>query len=303
MEFSRLTQFGVLRFEGADATAFLQGQLTCNVQALENARSQYGGYCTPKGRLLATFLLCKNDDAYYMMLPRELCEPIRKRLSMYILRSKVKATDASSELTLLGLAGLGADDMIARLAGLVPPQPHHATLSDDVMALRLPPHRYLIIAPEKRVAETEFSNATSCDPVFWNQLDIAAGVPMILSATQEQFVPQTVNLDLIGAVSFDKGCYPGQEIVARAHYLGRIKQRMTLAHLAGDTPPCPGDKLYSPSFGDQASGMIVNATPARDGGFDALAVVQTADIASADIHWKAPDGPAWSLRALPYTLS
>jgi folate-binding protein YgfZ len=289
MGFCRLTHFGVLRFEGADTAAFLQGQLTCNVQALDTSRSVYGGYCTPKGRLLASFLLWKNGDAYCMMLPRVLCEPVRKRLSMYILRSKVKAFDVSNEIALFGLAGAGADNVAAQLK--------------ELTAIHLPLDRYLIVAPAAYASTIDFAGAAQRDAVFWEQLDIEAGIPVIVPATQEQFVPQAVNLDLIGAVSFDKGCYPGQEIVARTHYLGRVKQRMALAHLAGDTAPSPGDKLYSPSFGDQASGMIVNAVPALSGGCDALAVVQTADLASREVRWKAPDGPELSLREPPYKLS
>ncbi len=287
--YCQLTQYGLIRFDGVDAAAFLQGQLTCNVQTMQPARGQYGGYCTPKGRLLASFLLWKDADAYFMMLPVALCEPIRKRLSMYILRSKVKAADVSAELALIGLAGAGAESIVAQLK--------------NVAVIPLPHDRYVIAAPAANASTLNFSGAIQREPEFWNQLDIEAGVPVVVSATQEQFVPQTVNLDLIGAVSFDKGCYPGQEIVARAHYLGRVKQRMTLAHVAGDAAPCPGDKLYSPTYGEQASGMIVAAVPARDGGFDALAVVQTADLASPDVHLKSPDGPLLTLREPPYKLS
>ena len=223
-----------------------------------------------------------------MMLPRVLCEPVRKRLSMYILRAKVKAVDVSNETALFGLAGTGADAVVAQL--------------ESVTSIRLPQDRYLIAAPATYASAIDFAGAAQRDGVLWEQLDIEAGIPVIVPATQEQFVPQTVNLDLIGAVSFDKGCYPGQEIVARTHYLGRVKQRMVFAHLTSDTAPSPGDKLYSPSF-DQSSGMIVNAVPALSGGYDALAVVQTADVASPEVRWKALDGPVLTLREPPYKLS
>jgi folate-binding protein YgfZ len=124
----------------------------------------------------------------------------------------------------------------------------------------------------------------------------------VVAATQEQFVPQTVNFDFIGAVSFDKGCYPGQEIVARTHYLGKPKQRMVRAQVVSELMPQAGDKLYSTAFGDQASGMIVNAVTVGTNRHDVLAVVQTSSIDNADVHWKSPDSPALEITALPYAL-
>jgi folate-binding protein YgfZ len=137
----------------------------------------------------------------------------------------------------------------------------------------------------------------------WNLATIRAGVPVITTATQEEFVPQMANLDLIGGVSFTKGCYPGQEIVARMHYLGKLKQRMVLAHVDSTSPPAAGDKLYTPELADQASGMVVNAAPAPDGGFELLAVIQTSTFSTNELHLGSADGPKLKLLLLPYSLA
>jgi hypothetical protein len=150
-------------------------------------------------------------------------------------------------------------------------------------------------------------NAEIVAPAHWDWLDIRAGVPTITKPVQEQFVPQMVNLDLIGGLSFSKGCYPGQEIVARMHFLGKLKQRMYLAHLstelAAGASPQPGDKLYSADLGAQSSGMVVNAARSPEGGYDLLAVIQIASAEGQTMHWKSPDGPALDLLPLPYEVS
>lgn len=304
MRWCNITQAGLLRFDGADAQAFLQGQLTNDVAALDDTRSQYAGYCTPKGRLLAAFLLWRHDSAYYLMLPRELCEPLRKRLSMYILRAKVKAVDVTSEYALFGVSDADAADSLATL-GITPPHALHAVAhAQGLSVMKLPQARYLILASMSESSRIEAQLAAvkpQASETLWSALDIAAGIPVIVAATQDQFVPQTVNFDLIGALSFDKGCYPGQEIVARTHYLGRVKQRMVRARLHTDQHPAPGDKLYSAAFGEQASGMIVNSVTGEDGNHELLAVVQTSAMDQA-LHWQLPDGPSLRIEPLPYAI-
>ncbi len=305
----RIESSGLLRFEGLDAQAFLQGQLTSNVLALTAQKSQYSGYCTAKGRLLACMLLWQRDGAYYMMLPRELSEPVRQRLSMYILRTKVKAMDASAEHILFGVTGKNAETtvgaVVVKFGGTAPRADHEAMHQQTLSVLKLPVERYLIVACASAAGEIEAalaSAAVASPETLWTRLDIEAGIPSVYAATQEQFVPQTVNSDFIGAVSFDKGCYPGQEIVARTHYLGKPKQRMIRAQIGSDESPQAGDKLYSQAFGNQSSGMIVNAVRVGDGRHDVLAVVQTSTIENSDMHWKSPDGPALEIVALPYIV-
>ena len=295
----------MLQLDGPDTHAFLQGQLTNDISLVTQTHSQNTGYCTAKGRLYASMLLWRNENAYYMLLPQELCEPVRKRLSMYILRSKVKAVDVSSKFALYGLGGTQAPTLVATLAGTAPGAPHEVVHGAEGAAIKLPVDRFLLIVQATAATRVEAA-CTQCAPVsesgLWSALDIAAGIPNVVAATQEQFVPQTVNFDLIGAVSFGKGCYPGQEIVARAHYLGRVKQRMVRARIVAKEPPQPGDKLYSTEYGGQASGMVVNSVAVNENTHEVLAVVQSSSIDTTTVHWHAPDGPALQLLPLPYAV-
>lgn len=304
MLWCNITQLSLLRFEGADAQSFLQGQLTNNVAALDDTRSQYAGYCTPKGRLLAAFLMWRRDDAYWMMLPRDLCAPLRKRLSIYILRAKVKAIDVTPQHVLFGISNEGAANAIAALGIAVPAAAHAVAHAPGVTVIKLPIDRYLIVADTSQAGAIQArfaADAPATAQTLWSALDIAAGIPSIVAATQDQFVPQTVNFDRIGALSFDKGCYPGQEIVARTHYLGRVKQRMVRAQLQADQTPAPGDKVYSEAFGEQACGMIVSVVSTQPGHHELLAVLQISSM-NRDIRWQARDGPRLQLAPLPYAI-
>jgi folate-binding protein YgfZ len=136
----------------------------------------------------------------------------------------------------------------------------------------------------------------------WEWLEIRNGIPLLTPATQEQFVPQMANMEIIGAVNFQKGCYPGQEIVARTQYLGQSKRRMALAHVEAERPPQPGDELYASAVDAQPIGMVVNAQAAPDGGYDLLAVLQTANISEGAVHLKSADGPPLGIQPLPYAV-
>jgi hypothetical protein len=302
---SDLSQCGLIAISGDDAQAFLHAQFTSDVNALALNRSQYSGYCTPKGRLLASFLLWRDEQGYFIDLPGELREAIQKRLSMYILRAKVKVRDASGEFACFGAAGEQTAANLKQLVGEVPRAPHEVTHHDDITVVRLPGERFTVVVARQKAAAIHQAlarNAKAITTRYWDWLGIRTGIAIITPATQEEFVPQMVNFDAIGAVSFNKGCYPGQEIVARMHYLGRLKQRMVLANIATDTVPQPGDKLYSADLGAQASGSIVNAAASPDGGCDVLAVVQISSIAAGVIRWKSPDGPVLNLLPLPYAI-
>ena len=301
-----LSRYGLIRFSGEDSHQYLQSQLSCDADAMAAGTVQYGSYCTPQGRMLASFMLWKDETSYWMQLARSLLEPIRKRLATYILRSKVKAMDASDEYVLLGIAGKQPEAALKSVFGSVPATPLHFTTTRNAQLLRLDANRFQVVTSAEAAPEIWSAIRTSATPVgstTWDWLQIRSGIPVITPATQEQFVPQMANLDLIGGVSFSKGCYPGQEIVARMHYLGRLKQRMYLANIAANATPEPGDKLFSGDMRDQASGMIVNAAPSPEGGHDVLAVIQIESAQHRDIHWKSPDGPLLKFLELPYKFS
>ncbi len=300
-----LSALGVIAFSGEDSQSFLQGQITSDVRQAGPGKSQYGGYCTPKGRLLASFLLWQTETGYCVQLPAVLLPTVQKRLTMYVLRSKVKVLDASEQSVRLGLAGAAAAQVVQRLYGEAPAAPHDVLRANGDTVIRLPGERFEIVTAPDNAPALWDRLAQDCIPVgssWWEWLELRAGIASILPATQEQFVPQMVNCEAIGGVSFQKGCYPGQEIVARTQYLGKLKRRMYLANIDGTSSAAPGDELFSPDLEGQASGMIVNAHPSPDGGCDVLAVIQISSAETGNVHWKTADGPALRFLPLPYPL-
>ncbi len=297
-----LAHFGVLQFAGADAQAFLQGQLSSDVGALQNRQATYGSYNTSKGRMLATFLLWRDDAGYTMQLPRSLCEPICRRLSMYVLRSKVSIHDASNTYELLGAVGAAAKTHLSRLFPDAPAQTLAMTSVPGASLMRLDHERFLIVVERGHALREELTAGLSpVSPEMWDWTNIRAGIPYITPATQDQFVPQMANLDLINGVSFSKGCYPGQEIVARMHYLGKLKQRMYLASTGGDDAQ-PGDKLYSPGTGDQSTGMVINCATGPDRRRAMLAVMHIESFNAGEVHLKSPTGPSLVFTDQPYAV-
>jgi tRNA-modifying protein YgfZ len=298
-----LSALGVLHIHGEDAQTFLQAQLTSDVAALAPAATQYTAWCSAKGRVLANGVLCRTGPAEYLwLLPAELAAPVHKRIQMFVLRAKVKLEDASSAFMRIGVGGPRAHEIIADRFGKTAGE-HELLQSEGGSALALPGARYvLLLAPQhaSQWVSAVVQDATPAPYAAWQWLTIRAGDAMVTTATQDLFVPQMLNGDALGAVSFTKGCYPGQEIVARMRYLGKLKERLFLAHLRSDRLPAAGDPLYAPAFGEQACGTIVDAAPAPEGGVDVLAVVQID--AAQDMHLGSRDGPSLDLLPLPYPV-
>jgi len=290
-----------LRVAGPDATSFLQGQVTSDVQALAPGSLQLSAWCSPKGRVLANFIVRRIDAEHLeLLLPRLLLESVRKRLSMFVLRSKVAIDDASGQTVRIGVGGPAALQCIAAV-GAAPALHRSATIDGGTIAA-LPGSRFIaFVAPDEAPALWDrLTGARAAGFPCWRWLTIRAGVPMILPPTQDQFIPQMINLDALGAISFEKGCYAGQEIVARTRYLGRLKERLALGH--ADMVPAPGARLYAPEFGDQPCGTVINANAAPGGGGEFLFVAQVTAIAGGQLRLDAVDGPAVSLLPLPYAL-
>jgi folate-binding protein YgfZ len=300
--FCELSDTGLIALSGADAVTFLQGQLTSDVAGLEPPRTQYSGYCTPKGRLLATFLVWRLDAEILLQLPRALRESMQSRMSKYVLRSKVSVSDATERYMLFGLVGDDAARAISSVVEAAPGAVHAVSVRDGIAVTALPTDRYLMLVPASSADDVrnKLSSVAEARPAAsWSALDIDAGVAVVTPETQEQYVPQMLNLDLIGAVSYSKGCYPGQEIVARTHYLGRVKQRTYRVRAPEGAELRIGDRLFSDEYGrEQASGTIVNAAA---NGATALAVVYTSSVARG-VHHRALDGPPIAIETLPYAL-
>jgi folate-binding protein YgfZ len=295
-----LSHFGVLAVDGDDARTFLQAQLSCDVLGLADDRATYGSYCSPQGRVLANFLLWRDPSAVQLLMPLALLDGVASRLKKFILRAKVNLRDRRADVVVFGIAGASALDAVVPLAGSL-----HVARRGALTAIALSASRVLVVASPAEAESVWARLAAAFRPVgsdCWHWLDIVAGVPWIGPATQDEFVPQMANLELLGAVSFDKGCYPGQEIVARSQYRGKVKRRLALAHVDGERAPLAGDALLaSDDAPDQAAGQVVNAAPAPGGGFDLLAVVHTGRV-GAPIHLGSVSGPRLAFRPLPYTV-
>ncbi len=299
-----LATIAVLRVAGADAAAFLQGQLTNDVSQLASGASHYAAWCSPKGRMLANMVVRRVDDrSFELVLPAALAASVHKRLVMFLLRSKATIEDVSAATVRLGIAGPSAAMVVQDLFGALP-APHRQVVTADASVMAVPGGRFVALASPEAAPSLWARLTARARPVglpAWRWVTIRAGIPVITAATTDQFVPQTANLDALDGVNFQKGCYTGQEIVARTQYLGRLKERLVLAHVDG-LPPAPGARLYSPVFDAQACGTIVNAAPAPGGGADLLAVLQLAARDSGEVHADAPDGRRLALLPLPYAL-
>lgn len=271
---AKLEHYGLLHAAGADARAFLHAQLTNDLEHLAPGQARYAGWCSAKGRLLATFLVVPHADGFLLQLSRDLVPVVLKRLSMFILRSKVKLTDASGQWTQYGV---WAPDAVEPLA---------VSERDGAISVGIDAGRRLVLA-----AEGHFS--TDAPAEDWMLAEIRAGRPLIEQPTQDQFVPQMVNLELAGGVDFRKGCYPGQEVVARAQYRGAVKRRMV--RLRGAALKA-GQELYSDDAPSQPSGMVVNAA-----GDESLAVLQISALESKSPIRPQPQGAALEVLSLPYS--
>lgn len=298
-----LSRFGLIALAGEDAQTFLHGQITNDLRGLRAESAVFAGYLSAKGRMLANFLVMRREAELLVMLPESLREPIQKRLGMFVLRAKVKLRDAGAEWRRLGVNG--ADQALADILGFAPPEARMSVAhGENAFVLRLGEQRCdVFVKPEAAPAIWD-ALAARCRPVgapAWDWLMVRAGVPMVLPATQDQFVPQMANMEVLGGVSFNKGCYPGQEIVARSQYLGKVKRRLFLAHVAALAQP--GDELYSADLPDQAAGQVANAAPAPDGGCDILVVAHSSSVEAGDVRLRARDGARLEFQPLPYPVS
>ncbi|WP_448509192.1 CAF17-like 4Fe-4S cluster assembly/insertion protein YgfZ [Immundisolibacter sp.] len=295
-----LAHLALLQAGGADATAFLHGQLSNDVQGLAPGASLLAGYCNAKGRLFAVPRLWRMGDDWQLCLPADTAEGVLKRLRMFVLRSKVTLT-LREDLTLLGVAGDSALDCLQQVGLPVPQAIDAVSIDRGVAVLRLPgvSARFQICVSDVAAPALWAALAECAIPVAgsaFRLLDIDAGLPTILAPTLEVFVPQMLNLDRVGGVSFRKGCYPGQEIVARMHYLGKPSRRMYRLRVAGGAPE-PGTPLLDPA--GREIGNVVDAQLADESGCRLLAVLQVTANAGT---LRLPDGRPLERLPLPYAL-
>ena len=300
-----LSHDGLILVSGEDAAAYLQAQFCNDVLALADGMAQWNGWCSPKGRLLATFLIWKDTQGYFLQLPRPLQAAIQKRMQMFVLRSKVTLSDESARWIRFGIAGGQAAALIEAIAGQVPTVPMSTLHVDAGRIVCLSANRFEIVAgvDSALACWRELSRqATRVGAPVWDGLQIREGILTVLPATQDLFVPQMANFELIGGVSFKKGCYPGQEIVARTQYRGILKRRTAWVHARAAVVANPGDAVYSLEFADQAAGTIANAAPAPGGGVDALVVARIDALKGDSLALGSLEGHKLTVKPLPYPV-
>jgi tRNA-modifying protein YgfZ len=292
----RLSDWALIRAEGADAASFLHGQLTQDVNGLRVGEARLAGYCSAKGRLLASFVLWREaPEAFALACSADLLAPTLKRLSMFVLRAKCKLSDASAHLALWGVAGPAA----AALAG---DAPVWTTRRDgDRWWVRLPDAAGAVRLLLAQPADAPPPDAPALAADHWQWLEVQSGVARVVAATVEQFVPQMVNLELVGGVNFQKGCYPGQEVVARSQYRGTLKRRAQL--FDSDAALHPGQEVFHSADPGQPAGLVVLAAPHPKGGSSALVEMKLAALDGGTLHAGQADGPLLRRTALPYALS
>jgi folate-binding protein YgfZ len=281
-----LSHLGLLEISGEDAVSFLQGQVTNDVKLLNGSNSHFTGYCSPKGRLLALFFAFSHHQKLHLQLNHKLLEPIAKRLKMYVMRSKVNINNVSDTVVKIGLNGDEVPALLAPFFTHIPTQAYESFSTEIATLIRLAGKspRFEIICGTERAKEIWQSLKAKCKPVgrtCWEWLEIQSGIPDIFLQTQDEFVPQMVNLDFLEAINFKKGCYTGQEIVARTHYLGKVKRRTLLAHLNTTTPPQAGNDVLNAN--NEAVGKIVRSATAPNGGYDVLAEIRLESIEAGNL--------------------
>ncbi len=227
-----VTHLSSLSVTGSDAATFLQGQLTCDINQIQDKKAGFAAFCNAKGRVISPLLIIRNQQEYILILPQSLAEKVIKKLSMYVLRSDVQITDSTEQLCLSGVFIQLQDDHLPAL----PQNQYNVLTNDGISFVKLPgiDNRFLAIGqPQESMAfwqhfikNLDFTPANSD---LWHFQDISAGIPWFEEQQSEQYIPQMLNIDKLEGISFNKGCYTGQEIVARTHYLGKNKREMFLA--------------------------------------------------------------------------
>lgn len=299
----------MIRVIGADAASFLQGQLTQDVALLGLSEARLAAFCNAKGRMQASFVVFKRSpDEVLLVCSRDILAATLKRLSMFVMRAKAKLSDASGAFTLLGLTG----DAVASQGGDAGRAWTKTDIGDGSAAANL-----VVLAPAGNIPRALWcapvttpppaSPAVTASPDLpaielsqWHWLSVRSGIAMISQPIFEAFVPQMLNYESVGGVNFKKGCYPGQEVVARSQFRGTLKRRAYIVHSPADLHV--GQEVFHSADAEQPCGLVASAAPAPDGGFDAIVSIQTAAAKDGSLTAASANGPVLALLPLPYPL-
>ena len=307
----RLTHLGVIRAAGVDAATFLQGQLSQDVLTIANDTARLAAFCNAKGRMQASFVIFRRTpepesqdnagetDQFLMVCSADILAQTLKRLSQFIMRAKVKLSDASSELLLYGVTGSAIDSVASNAV---------ETWAKTDMGRQSTVRLYPSVGVERALWCAPIGTPLPVGPdlalALWHWLDVQSGVAMLTQPIFEAFVPQMLNYESIGGVSFKKGCYPGQEVVARSQFRGTLKRRAYLLHCTPPSsgPAAVGQEVFHSSDPNQPCGLVAACAPNPTGGFDAIVSMQTSAAVGGTLTLGGPQGPELNLLALPYPL-
>ena len=318
--FTPLNDWSCISVIGPDAVDFLQNQLTNSVKSIANTpaasialphqQNRFAGYCSAKGRLMANFWIMRQDSpvnnesnesqpAFYLFISKDLAASLAKRLSMFVLRSKVKVLDLTESMTVYGYAteSNASTEEFKKMTSMV------GVLTAELTAVNInqvQTKRYLMAAPKNQVMGDGLDEALQA----WNWLEIQSAIPRITQATFEQFVPQMINMESLKGIDFQKGCYPGQEVVARSQYRGTIKRRLQVAHINHQANILPGTEIFHSDDPSQPCGMVVLAAshPLVSDRVDVQVECKLEALQTGSVHLGSATGPALSFSALPYPL-
>ncbi len=318
--FTPLNDWSCISVIGPDAVDFLQNQLTNSVKSIVNTpaasialphqQNRFAGYCSAKGRLMANFWIMRQDTpvnnesnesqpAFYLFISKDLAASLAKRLSMFVLRSKVKVLDLTESMTVYGYAteSNALTEEFKKMTSMV------GVLTAELTAVNInqvQTKRYLMAAPKNQVMGDGHDEALQA----WNWLEIQSAIPRITQATFEQFVPQMINMESLKGIDFQKGCYPGQEVVARSQYRGTIKRRLQVAHINHQANILPGTEIFHSDDPSQPCGMVVLAAPHPlvPDRVDVQVECKLEALQTGSVHLGSAIGPALSFSALPYPL-
>ena len=300
-----LSHLSIVEITGQDAEEFLHGQFTNDLKTLDKYKLQSSAWCNAKGQVLANFYIFKHNAGLTLLLPTDLKSKFIKRLQMFVLMSDVIINDKSNEL---GLIGISINKIIERLnivIDSIPEEPATVIETENYTCIRIfDSNLRIILIGTTNILEKNWSQLTAClvpvGTLQWELLDILSGFPWVTSACTEKFLPQYLNMDLLGGLSYDKGCYPGQEVIARLHYRGKIKRRLFLADSQQPSPPTVGDAIYA---GNKNIGSIINVQPHPEFGYLLLAVIEIDKVRSESVTINNIDGSILSIHELPYSLN
>jgi folate-binding protein YgfZ len=302
-----LSHYALIEASGDDVIEFLQGQLSNDIKLVSENTGQLSAYCNPKGRILANFRIFMRQEHYFLRMRADIVDATLKRLRMFVMRSKVELVNSSDELSRMGIAGLKATDKISSLFKTLPEITDDYCTENEITVIKLAGElpRYEVHGKFEKIKslwQKLQPDAVLIGENSWNLLTIRAAIPEIVSETVEAFVPQMVNLQAINSLSFTKGCYPGQEVVARMHYLGKLKRRLFIGSIKSDTLPAAGQAIMSDDESGQKVGQVVTASWSKDKTVEFLAVLKIEKAENNELYIESNTSDIIQLTDLPYSL-